>query len=189
MLKPQHIQQRHLDHHRTPLRRMLRHLHTHQQPAVRPTHNPQVFRRRNLPRNQVLPNRIKIVIDPLPMRLQPGLMPRRPKLSTAANIRQHKHPAMLQPQLADIPRVARRLRHLEPAIRIQQRRIRAVILHVLAMHHKVRHLRAILRRRLQLLHHIQRCIKQRRLRLRQRHRSRPSITQPHRRGRQKSRNP
>ena len=39
----------------------------------------------------------EVVVDPLPVRLQSGLMPGRPKLSAAAYVRQHVDAAALQP--------------------------------------------------------------------------------------------
>ena len=116
-------------------------------------------------RDQVLGHRDEVVIDHLPLGLQPRLVPGRPELAAAADVGQHIDPALLQPQLAHRARIVRRIAHLESAIAVQQRRVRAVELHVRLVHDEVGHLRPVLRRRLILVDLVGRSIEPGRQRL------------------------
>src|SRR5215469_18636362 len=154
MLIPQHIQQRHLDYDCLPHLRMLRELHTHQQSAVRCAFDTKVLRRSELPRHQIQGNRVEVVVDPLPLRLEARIVPCRSELSATTNICQHKRTAAFQPQLAHYSVVARRIRNLEPPIGRQQSWPAAVHFDVDAMDHEVWHLCSVLRCRLKLLYHV-----------------------------------
>src|ERR1700757_1841297 len=123
---------------------MLCHLDSHEQAAIRPTHDAQAGRRGNLPADEVLSYGGEIVINDLAVGLQSSFMPRRTELATAANVRQYVDAALLQPQFARDGVVSRRTRGFETAIRRQQRRIRAVKLHALRVHDEVGDLRAVL---------------------------------------------
>ena len=80
---------------------MLRHLDAHQQPAVRAALDAEPARARDLPRDQVLRHGGEVVVDHLAMRLEPGLVPRRPELAAAADVGQHVDAAVLEPELAE----------------------------------------------------------------------------------------
>ena len=69
---------------------------------------PEPPRARDLARDQVLRDGGEVVVDHLPMRLETRLVPRRTELAAAANVRQHEHAAVLEPQLADGSGVGRR---------------------------------------------------------------------------------
>ena len=100
MFVAQHVEQRHLDHDRAPHLRVLGEFHAHQQAAVRAAIDPEAARRGDLACHQVLGHAVEVVVDPLPVRLEPGFVPRRAELAAAADVGQHKDAAALQPQLA-----------------------------------------------------------------------------------------
>src|ERR1700689_4223047 len=166
MLEAKHVEQRHLNHNRIPHPRVLRELDAHQQAAIRSADNAEPARRSDFSRDQILGDRIEVVVNALAVSLEASLMPCRAELATAANIGQHINSAMLQPELARHRMVVRRIRDLESAISGQQSRIRAVVANILAMYHEVRHLGSILRCRFELLDDIGAGVKLRLLRLR-----------------------
>src|SRR5271169_4742100 len=100
MLKPQHVKERHLDHHRIPHFRMLCEFDSHEQTAIRSADDAKAARRSDFARHQVLGHGVKVVVNTLAMGLEPGLMPGWPKLTAAPDIGQHVYASMLQPQLA-----------------------------------------------------------------------------------------
>ncbi len=161
----QHVQQRHLADNRPEQVRPLREHHAHQQPAIRAAHRAKLLLRRDLLRDHILGHRDEVVIDHLPLGLQPRLVPGRAELTAATDVRHHIDAALLQPQLAHRARIARRLAHLETAIAIDQRRVRTVVLDVLFPHDEVRHFRSILRCGVELVDHHARCVEPRRQRL------------------------
>ena len=120
------------------------------------------------------------------MRLETGIVPGGSKLAAAADVGQHIHAAMLEPQPACHGRVIGRHRDLEPAVRIENGGIRPVIRHVFAMHNEVWDPRSIFRRGLLLLHHIGRCIELRLLLFGLDQRSVGRVAQHQRRRRQKA---
>jgi len=76
---------------------MLRHLHAHQQAAVRAAHDAEMTRRGDLARDEIFGHGGEVVVDALAMRLQPGFVPRGAELAAAANVGQNKHAALLDP--------------------------------------------------------------------------------------------
>ena len=77
-------------------------------------------------------------------------MPFRAELATAADVGDDEDAALLHPRRADQSVVARRERHLEPAVSVQQGRGCTVELQALPRHLEVGNLRAVLRRGLVL---------------------------------------
>src|SRR5580698_117513 len=144
MLEPQHVEQRDLDYHRSPHFRVLRELDAHQQAAIGASDNSKPARAGDLASDKILPHGVEVVVNPLPVSLEAGLMPRWTKLAAAPDVGQHIHAAMLEPQLADHGRIAGSIRNLESAIGCQQSGVRPVPLHVLAMHDKVWNLGPVL---------------------------------------------
>src|SRR5262245_38529267 len=93
----------------------------------------------DLARDQVLGDGGKVIVDPLPVCLQPGFVPRWPEFAATADICQHEYSVSLEPQLAARSTVRGLLGKLESAICRQERGVRAVILHGFAMDDEVRH--------------------------------------------------
>ena len=137
-------------------------LDAHQQAAVRAAHDAEPARGRDLARDQVLRDGGEVVVDQLPVRLEPRFVPRRTELAAAADVGQHEHAAVLEPELAGGAGVGRRHRDLESAIGGEHRRVGAVELHRLRVHDEVRHLGSVLRRRLALLDGVARRVELRR---------------------------
>src|SRR6185437_2874497 len=145
-------------------------------------------RARDSPLDEILRDGGEVVVHHLAMRLETRFMPRRTELTAAADVREYPHSAMFKPQLADVRRIIRRLRHLEPAVGIEDRWIVAVQLHAAPMHHKVRYMGAILGRRLELLDDVTRRIELGRERLDRRQSARLRVHQPYRARSQESGN-
>ena len=159
-----HVQQRHLHHRGVDHLRMLIEHYAHQQAAVRAAHHAHAARAGDAPLHEIAFDRVEIVIDHLPIGAQAGLVPSRAELAAAANVRHHINAAALEPEFADVWAVARRVRHLEAAIAVEQRRVLAVELHVARPDHEVRHARAVAANRLELLRHKARRVELRRQR-------------------------
>ena len=85
---------------------MLRHLDAHQQPTVRAALYAEFFRTGDAARNEVLRHGREVVVDHLPLRLQPGFVPLRTEFTSTADVRDHVHAAFLEPELAGIRIVA-----------------------------------------------------------------------------------
>ena len=100
----------------------------------------------------------EIIIDALPMGLEPGFVPRRTEFAAAANVGEHEDAAALEPQLAQLSGIRRRARIQKSAVRIENRRSTAIHLHRLGMHDEVGNLRAVFRSGCELFDHIARCI-------------------------------
>src|SRR5690606_40001023 len=70
--------------------------------------------------DQVLRDRREVLVGPVAVLLERGLVPARAVLASAANVGHRVHAALLQPALADAARIARRERDLEAAVAVQQ---------------------------------------------------------------------
>jgi hypothetical protein len=75
-----------------------------------------MLRRRDLPRRQISRNRREVIERPLTIALQRGLVPGRAELAAATDVGDDISPALLQPQLAKLRLVNRRVGYLETAI-------------------------------------------------------------------------
>ena len=104
-----------------------------------------------LRRDQVLRDRGEVVVDDLPLGPEARLVPGRPELAAAADVGERVDAAILQPQLAGGRRIGRRLADLEPAIGVEQGRVVAVELDVLAVDQEIGDLGPVARNRLALL--------------------------------------
>ena len=96
----------------------------------------------------------EVVVDALAVGLEAGLMPGGAELAAAADVGEHKDAAVLEPQLADVGRVAGRLGDLEAAVGVEQRGVGAVELHVLGVDDEVGNLGAVLGGGFILLDHV-----------------------------------
>ena len=161
----QHVEQRHLYDDCVPEFGTLGELNAHQQAAVRAALDAKAAWRCDLARDQIFGDGGEVVVDDLALRLQAGLVPGGAELAAATDVGQHIGAAALDPELTDGRRIARRHRELEAAIRVQQRRVRAVQFHALRAHDEIGNLRAVFRRRFELIYRHVRSVEARRQRL------------------------
>ena len=146
-----HVEQRHLDGHRLPQLGMLGELHAHQEAAVRAAVDAELVGAGQPARDEVAADRGEIVVDDLALGLEPGIVPRRPELTAAADVGEDERAALLQPQLAKPAVIAGGHRDVEAAVRRHDRRRAAVQRRVGAVDDEIGDFRAVARRRLELL--------------------------------------
>ena len=157
-----HVQQRHLDHHRTEQFRVLREHVAGEQAAVAAAADAKVLWRGDLAVDHVARDRGEILVGLVPVLLQRRLVPARAVLAAAADVGDRVDAALLQPALAHATRIAGRQRDLEAAVAVKQGRIAAVMGHVLRSNQEVRHAGAVLRGREMLLDRVLRRVEERR---------------------------
>src|ERR1700676_2726267 len=114
-----------------PKFRMLSELNAHEQTAVRSALDAEVPRAGNLARDEGLGHCGEIVVDSLTMGLQSGLMPSRAEFAAAANIRDDVNAAIAEPEFPERAAVLRCHRNTETAVRVEHRRVAAVVTQVL----------------------------------------------------------
>ena len=93
-------------------------------------------------------HRLEIVVGLLAILLQRRLMPGRTELAAAADVGEHKDAALVEPQHAEVRRIARRQRNLEAAIAVENGRRGACV--SFGRDHEIRNLRAVFRRGFEL---------------------------------------
>jgi hypothetical protein len=147
----QHVEQRYLHDRGVEELGTLRESRTHEQPAVRASHDTEASRRGDPALDEILGDRDEIVVHDLTLRLEARLVPRRAELTAPADVREHVHAALLEPQLPDCRRIGRRHRYLKAAIRVQQSRRGTVRADRFRAHHEVRDPCAVARYGFELL--------------------------------------
>src|SRR5204863_9405892 len=118
--------------------------HAHQQPAVAPATNSHVLWRGDAVLDQLLRDGREIVIDALPVLLQPGTMPLRSEFAAAPDVGEHVCAAALEPGRPRVRAVARCVRDLEPAVGAEQRGVVAIPLEIATMDDEIRNPRSVL---------------------------------------------
>ena len=93
--------------------------------------------------DQIAADGSEIVERPLPLGFQRRLVPVRTVFAAAADIGDDVRAAAFQPELAQQAVIARRRGRLETAVRVQDRRRGAVVLHIGGVHDEVRDLRTV----------------------------------------------
>ncbi len=105
---------------------VLGHHHADQQPTVRSADDAELVGPCDAARDEVGRDRREVVVGPLPVRLQRRLMPRRPILAAAAQVRHDVDSAPLDPRGAGDGIVLRGERDLEAAVAFDDGRVAAV---------------------------------------------------------------
>src|SRR3954451_6651503 len=101
--------------------------------------------RGNAALDQVLRDRGEILIRTRAIFAQRGLVPARPVFAAAANVRDDITAAAFEPYAADAAAVVRHLGNFESAVAVEERRMAAVGVQVLARDDEIRNARAALR--------------------------------------------
>ena len=100
LLEAEHVEQRHLDVDGVKEFRMLNEFDAHQEAAVGTAFDAEAAGAGDLLRDDVPCNGGEVIEDVLPVRLETGLMPGRPELAAAANVREDEDAAACEPELA-----------------------------------------------------------------------------------------